>query len=123
MRADFRSDNNRKSDELDYEALGIRIATERRRQSLTQAVIHIKTGISTTHLSHIENGMTKVSLPSLVRIANALHTTLDALVYDSLNAVKDAYDKDFHDLIQGCSVRERAAIYRAAEQMKDTLKK
>ena len=59
----------------------------------------------------------------LVRIANALHTTLDALVYDSLNAVKDAYDKDFHDLIQGCSVRERAAIYRAAEQMKDTLKK
>lgn len=42
MRADFRSDNNRKSDELDYEALGIRIATERRRQGLTQAVIHIK---------------------------------------------------------------------------------
>ncbi|MFR2512633.1 MAG: helix-turn-helix domain-containing protein [Lachnospira eligens] len=42
-----------------------------------------KVGISTTHLSHIETGNTKLSLPVFVDIAEALSVQTDELLYDT----------------------------------------
>ena len=37
-------------------------------------------GISVTHMSHIETGNTKLSLPVLVSIADALNVSTDTLI-------------------------------------------
>ena len=109
--------------ELDYAALGRRIRDARKKIDITQEKLAEMTGLSTTHLSNVENAGTKVSLPSLVLIANALETTLDALVHDSLTVAREAYDKDFKDLLEDCSMKEKDFIYDLAKEAKKGLRK
>ena len=108
--------------ELDYEALGRRIRKARERTKMTQDRLAEKVNLSPSHMSHIESGKTKVSLPALVHIANVLDTTVDSLLHDNVVVTKEAFDKDFRDLIDDCDVREREIIYTAARQVKEALK-
>ena len=108
--------------ELDYNAIGRRIRTARKELKLTQENVSEQVNLSVPHLSHIECGRTKVSLPSLISIANALHTTVDSLLYDNIEASRDAYDKDFKDLLRDCDADEKSVILAAAQQVKAALK-
>ena len=58
--------------ELDYKAIGKRIKIARIKADLTQERLSEIVGISPTHISNIETGTTKVSLTSIVSIANGL---------------------------------------------------
>ena len=53
-------------------------------------------GISNPHMSNIDRGKTKVSLATLIDIANALDMTLDALICDNLVKGKVVFDEEFH---------------------------
>ena len=97
--------------ELDYKKLGKRIKEQRLKQHLTQEKLGEIVGVATSNISHIERATTQVSLSSLVKIANALDTTLDQLVCDSLNSVADIYiEQDITNLLEGCSLAERQII-------------
>ena len=93
--------------ELNYYKVGERIKEARRRKDYTQENLSSLTGISQPHIGHIETGKTKVGLPTLVKIANALETTLDALVYDSMTIAVDTYDKDFKDELDDCTPEQK----------------
>lgn len=69
--------------ELDYHKLGKRIKEQRLKKHLTQEKLGEIVNVATSNISHIERATTQVSLPSLVKIANALDTTLDWLVCDA----------------------------------------
>ena len=99
--------------EPDYKAIGNRIKQARKRQKITQKKLAEMTDLSTSHMSHIESGKTKVSLPSLIQIANALHTTVDSLLHDNIEASYEAFDKDFRDLMEDCTVKEKEIIFSA----------
>ena len=109
--------------ELDYVAIGRRIRDARRQLGITQEKLAETVDLSPSHMSHIESGKTKVSLPSLILIANALYTSVDSLLHDNISMTSDAFDKDFKDLLSDCSREERRFIYVAAQQLKDALKK
>jgi transcriptional regulator with XRE-family HTH domain len=109
--------------EPDYKAIGIRIRQARKKQNMTQEKLAEMTDLSTSHMSHIERGNTKVSLPSLIMIANALHVTVDSLLHDNIEASYEAFDKDFHDLINDCSPQEKEVILQASVQVKKALKR
>lgn len=109
--------------ELDYNAIGKRIRTARKSLDLTQEELAEQVNLSIPHMSHIERGRTKVSLPSLILIANALNTTVDNLLYDNLSIAVDSFDKDFKDLLTDCTDDEKRVIYTAAEQVKHALKR
>jgi len=119
----MKKDVDRLIPEPDYNAIGRRIKDARKRMDLTQEQLSERVGLSAPHLSNIENGKTKVSLPALIQIANALLTTLDALVHDSLTVTQEAYDKDFKDLLQDCSMEEKGFIYHLAKEAKKGLRK
>ena len=93
--------------ELDYNKIGERIRTARRKKGLTQENLSSITGISQPHIGHIESGKTKVGLPTLLKIANALDSTLDDFVYDSTTIAVSTYDKDFKDELDGCTPEQR----------------
>lgn len=57
---------------MDYLEIGRRIRKYRRERGLSQEELAECVDISTTHMSHIETGSTKLSLPVLVGIAAAL---------------------------------------------------
>ena len=68
---------------MKYYDIGQRIRHYRKACGLSQEALADKADISVTHMSHIETGNTKLSLPVFVKIAEALDVQTDALLYDS----------------------------------------
>lgn len=70
---------------MDYTALGIRIRDQRKRLGLTQAKMAERLGISCSFMGHIERGTRKMSLDTLVKVANLNGVSVDALLRHSFN--------------------------------------
>ena len=75
--------------ELDYRAIGKRIKIARIKADLTQEALAEKASLSTTHMSNIETGNSKLSLPTIVSLANALSVSVDEFLCDSVIHSKD----------------------------------
>ena len=58
---------------MDYYAIGQRVRRFRKAQNLSQEQLAELVNISTTHMSHIETGSTKLSLQVFGELAEALH--------------------------------------------------
>ena len=83
------------SNSLDYEKLGVRIREARKSKGYTQEKLSELVGISPNYLSRVEtNNGGVISLPTLVRICNALGVGMDYMLIDSLTAG----DLDFFSL-------------------------
>lgn len=114
--------NNNQLYEPDYVAIGKRVREARKNLKLSQEQVCERAELSPSHMSHIESGKTKVSLPTLIMIANILNTTVDSLLYDNLSVSIAAYDKDFKELVSDCSALEGEVIFTAAAEVKKALK-
>ena len=108
---------------IDYELLGQRIREARIKTGMTQATLSGIIGLSPSHYSHIESGKAKINLPTLVSIAQALDTTIDLLLYDSIPVLKDTYDKEFKDLLEDCTRNEKEILLQNAIQVNTVLKR
>ena len=67
--------------ELNYVAMGKRIADKRNQLGMMQLKLSEATNISETYISHIERAKTKASLKVICKISVALNTSLDYLVF------------------------------------------
>lgn len=102
---------------LDYTSIGQRIKELRTAKGWTQAKLAEKSGIEPSNISHIERAATKLSLPTLVNIANALGATLDEIVYDSLIKSAHISVQRINDILADCTEDELKAL---AEVLKTT---
>jgi len=109
--------------EPNYNSIGARIRGFRKARGLTQEKIAEKAGVEPSNLSHIERGATKVSLPTLLKIANALDVSLDDLVYDSLKKSRHISYKVLEEVLSDCTDREVQSITEMARLMKSLLRK
>lgn len=107
--------------DLDFESLGKRVRAARMKKGYSQEKLAEILEISQAHVGHIESGRATPSLPTFVRLANALGTTTDALLFDSLQVSLDTYDLDFKELLQDCTPKQRAILLRGAGQLKAIL--
>jgi len=60
--------------------LGRRIAAHRQQLGWSRAELAAKAGLSEAYLTHIETHPALVTMPSLIRLADALGTTAEALL-------------------------------------------
>lgn len=88
---------------IDYKKLGLRIREIRLKNNLTQEQLSERVGLSSVYISHIENASTKPSLETVVKICNALGTTPDFLLYDSLYESREYIHDDIAALLKSCS--------------------
>ena len=109
--------------ELDYISLGKRIRENRIRLNYTQEKLAEIAGIEPSNLSNIERAATKVSLPTLVRIANALNVTLDQLLFDSLHRNAHITTERIALLLSDCTDEEIHDIAEILEPIKHILRK
>jgi len=109
--------------ELDYKAIGKRIKIARIKEELTQEALAEKVNISPTHLSNIENGTTRVSLSTIVNLANALRTTVDDFLCDNIVYAKPQFEHDLANLLAECDGYEIRAVKDMAETLIDTLRR
>lgn len=65
---------------VDFEKIGKRIHNLRIEKNLTQEYLSQKVGVNVSHISNIENNRVKISLSTLIAVANALNVTVDYLL-------------------------------------------
>ena len=104
--------------EINYTKIGESIREKRIKANLTQASLAEKASIEPSNLSHIERAATKVSLPTLINIANALEVSLDELVYGSLIKNSHISVKMIEEVLSNCTPQEQMAL---AEFLKNSM--
>ena len=96
--------------EIDYAAIGRRIRTYRLARHLSQEILSEKADVTPAHFSHIERGNTKPSLPTLIRIANALEISIDDLLCDNVEKSRHVRVRDVDNLLEDCTQQEIKAL-------------
>jgi hypothetical protein len=61
-------------------------------------------------MSHIETGSTKLSLPVLVKVANALSCGTDELLSDNLENCRPIINREVAALLDGCDAATRRVL-------------
>ena len=92
--------------EIDYKAIGQRIKIARIKKGITQEAFADLIDITPAHMSNVETGKTKVSLPTLIAIANALSVSVDTLLCDNVIASKIVFEKEAKDIFSDCDEYE-----------------
>jgi len=107
---------------MDYKLLGQRIRTARLSAGLSQEQLAEMVGLTSQHISHTEVATTKISLPALVKVANALHTSVDRLLSDSIQDSSPYLIKDVKDVFSGCDPDEIYVMLEAAKAVKTSIR-
>ncbi len=107
---------------IDYKVIGLRIRELRLAKKWTQAKLAEKSEVESSYISHIERGVTKLSLPTLIAIANALEVTLDELVYTNLRKSKHISNEIIENLLSDCTPEEISSIVEVIKTTKNVLK-
>ena len=108
---------------IDYKAIGRRIRAARKLLNLTQERLANEVDLAPNHVSNIETGNTKLSLPSILKIAVALHTDVNSLLYDNIPKVEESYDADAKLILSDCTEKERTVLLELLASSKAVLRK
>lgn len=95
---------------MDYYQIGQRIRKYRKAYGLSQEALAERVGISVPHMSHIETGNTKLSLPVLVALAQALEVRTDDLLFDGPRKERSALYAEIESELSNCTVQELEII-------------
>ena len=105
---------------MNYEEIGKRIRKYRKLKNLSQEQLAEKINISTTHMSHIETGSTKLSLQVLVDLATILEVNTDNLIFEKKGG---STNKKINDILSECDEKQIAFITDIIKTTKDALDK
>lgn len=108
---------------MNYYEIGQRIRKFRKAYNLSQEQLAEKIGISTTHMSHIETGNTKLSLPVFVDIATTLSVQTDELLHDVSELNKTSAKNEIITILDTCSPKETYIINDIVKTVKSSLDK
>ena len=107
---------------MDYVLLGQRIRAARLSAGMSQEQLAEMVGLTSQHISHTEVASTKISLPSLVKIANALHTSVDRLLSDSIHDSTPYLMDDVQMVFSDCDPDEIYVMLEAASAVKKSIR-
>jgi len=108
---------------MNYYEIGQRIRKFRKAYNLSQEQLAEKVEISKTHMSHIETGNTKLSLPVLVAIANALSVQTDELLHDNPRNSKASMKQEIDEILDSCSLKDMHILIDIMKSVKISLDK
>lgn len=106
---------------MDYYAIGQRIRKIRKAQGFSQETLAEQAGISVTHMSHIETGNTKLSLPVLVDLAEILDVRTDDLLYDGIFAERSSTIDEIVQILDTCTAQQLKIIKNILKTTKMSL--
>ena len=108
---------------MDYCKIGARIRKFRKARGYSQELLAEKVDISTTHMSHIETGSTKLSLQVLVDIAGVLNVTTDALLFEEKEQKAKPLSAEITTLWQQCTPQEAQLLLDVLQATKAAMDK
>lgn len=108
---------------MDYCKIGQNIRKYRKEMNLSQEELAEKVFISTTHMSHIETGSTKLSLPVLVDLAKVLGVSADDILTEDFNNPKTQLANDIENVISSCTPKQASILSEIIINTKNILDK
>ena len=88
---------------VNYKTIGKRVKELRMNQGLSQGQLASKSGITAVYISNVENGHSKASLPTLLKIANSLGCGVDTLLCDNIDDSRQIFEEQLGSLLRDCS--------------------
>lgn len=98
-------------------ALGARIAAQRKAQDLTQVELAEQLGISQQAMNSFEKGRRRVPVSLLPVIANALDTTLDALIASPKKRGPQKKLRQQLEMIEALPIAKQRAIVQVLDSV------
>lgn len=108
--------------EIDYYKIGQKIRKTRKARGLSQEEIAEAVDISVTHMSHIETGNTKLSLPVAVAIAEVLGISMDDLL-NNIENVRLLNESEIAKILDKCSDPQISILTDVIKATKESLDK
>ena len=108
---------------MDYFTIGQRIRALRKEKKLSQQQLAEKVWISTTHMSHIENGSTKLSLPVLVDLAAALGVSTNEILSGQGKESRGEDYAQVKEILDGCTEKQLRILTEIVRSAKAALDK
>ena len=93
-------------------SVGRRIAIARTEKGYSQATLAEKANISVSHLSNIERGRKSLSAEVLFKIAEALQTSVDSLLFTDIPQVHKEIERQIDVNLNTCTAREKEFILK-----------
>ena len=93
-------------------SVGDRIAKTRTEKGYSQATLAEKANISVSHMSNIERGRKSLSAEVLFKIAEALQTSVDSLLFTDIPQVHKEVESQIDINLNNCTVREKEFILK-----------
>ena len=106
-----------------YFEIGQRIRRYRKACGLSQEALAGRVGISVTHMSHIETGNTKLSLPVLAKIAEELSVSTDALPNNTPKPDKAGLSAEAQEILDSFETDELPVALEVLRALRDGLAK
>ena len=110
---------------VDYVALGEKIRKKRQNTGLSQDAVSEMIGLSESFYGHIERGDRKLSVESLVKIADYLDLSLDFLLMESKpNCGGDEWlQSELDNIFRGKSPSQKNYLLNILEALSDSIEK
>lgn len=107
---------------MDYYAIGQRIRKYRKALGYSQEYLAEQVGISIPHMSHIETGNTKLSLPVIVAISTALDVHIDDLVFETTTYDKSDIKQEISEILDSSTADEAKFLLDSLKSAKANIK-
>lgn len=91
---------------MDYVALGTRIKNKRLEQNLTQEQVAEQVELSAVYIGQIERGERKMTIETLVKIANCLNSSIEELLKDSTSTNVNARLNELVNIAKGLNTSD-----------------
>ena len=99
---------------IDYKIIGKRIKDQRKNLKLTQEDLAEKLELSASYQSRLERGATKISLETLVRIAEHLNVSPSLLLTGAVNTDASYLCDELNEIIKTMSSDKIKLVYEIA---------
>ena len=110
-------------EQIDLKLIGSRIKAVRASKGMSQADLAVKASVSLPLISNIERGKTRMQLETFVKVAEALQVSADHLLRPDVPEVKQIYQGELTEILDGCSASEMEAILNIVREVKTSLRK
>lgn len=108
---------------MDYYKIGQQIRKLRKAHGFSQEELAEKVDISVTHMSHIETGNTKLSLPIFLDIAQVLEVSTDELLGESGYESSSKALSEIAAVLECCNAKEAKVIAEIVKSAKMSMDK
>ena len=105
---------------LDYAVIGQRLKEARLAKNYTQEDLAEKIDISVAFLSRVERGNSHINLKRLNQICALLDVSEGYVLNGASSNQTNYLDKEFAELIKGCSPEKQKLIYNIAKTIAET---